>query len=214
VTATKSCRLRYFLFGVVTGPIMLTMLGIIIIRLNLSAIGYWLERPVELGQADAIVVLGGGWPERMLYGVTLYRQGWAPELWFTGNLPIPATSSFTAEQLVRDFASAQDVPGTAIRLLPTTNTWEDGREIATLARQEDVQSIIVVTDWHHSRRALCVIRKWLTGSNVTVFFSSPPILTSSPDNWWHYEEGLVAVTNELIKTGYYWWRYDMIPWQC
>ena len=214
MTASRSCRLRWFLWGLVSGPLLATILLALLVGLGLPPIGHWLARPAELGHADAIVVLSGGGPERMVHGITLYKQDWAPELWYTGNRPIPALTSFTDGQFARDFALAQGVPDKAIRLLPTTSTWEDGREIAALARAEGVRSIIIVTDWYHSRRALCVIRKGLAGSDVKVFFRSPPMLTYGPDNWWQHEDGLVAVTNELIKTGFYWWRYGLSPWRC
>jgi len=214
VTEATSCRLKYFLLGLVSGPLLSAILLIAVIGSELPTIGNWLNRPSLLNQADAIVVLSGGGPERMVQGITLYKQGWAPELWYTGNRPIPAMTSFTDGQLARDFALAQGVPDEAIRLLPTASTWEDGREIASLVRQEAIHSIIVVTDWYHSRRALCVIQRRLAGADVQMFFSSPPMLTYGPGNWWQHEDGLVAVTNELIKTGFYWWRYGLIPWRC
>ena len=40
------------------------------------------------------------------------------------------------------------------------------------------------------------------------------MLTYGPENWWQHEDGLVAVTNELIKFGFYWWHYGLVPWQC
>lgn len=209
-----SCRLRWFLRGLISGPLLATILLAILVGLGLPQIGNWLDQPAELGHADAIVVLSGGGPGRMFHGIALYQQGWAPELWYTGDRPIPAMTSFTDAQLARDFALAQGVPAEAIHLLPTTSTWEDGQEIASLAHQEDIHNIIVVTDWYHSRRALCVIKKGLADADVQVYFSSPPALTYGPDNWWQHEDGLVAVTNELIKFGFYWWRYGLIPWQC
>ena len=212
--ASNSCRLRCFLWGLVSGPLLATILLAILVGLGLPQIGHWLERPAELARADAIVVLSGGGPARMLHGMTLYQQGWAPELWYTGDIPMPALTSFTDGQLARDFAVTRGVPLEDIRLLPTTSTWEDGREIAALALQEQVHRIIIVTNWSHSRRALCVMREPLAGAGVQVFYSSPPMLTYGPDNWWQQEDGLVAVVNEMIKFGFYGVRYGLAPWRC
>ena len=38
--------------------------------------------------------------------------------------------------------------------------------------------------------------------------------TVGSDNWWHNEEWLLAVTNEHIRIGIYWWQYGLAPWQC
>ena len=70
-----------------------------------------------------------------------------------------------------------------------------------------------MTHWYHSRRALCVVRHHLP-EGVTVYYSPPPPTAVSADNWWENEEGLVAVINEFIKTGFYWWHYGLAPWRC
>jgi len=98
--------------------------------------------------------------------------------------------------------------------MPTTSTWEDGREIAALVRQEGVHSILLITDWYHSRRALCVVRRQLAPDSITLYYEPPPTVAYNPDNWWHSEDGLVSVVNELVKFGFYWWHYGVAPWQC
>ena len=35
-----------------------------------------------------------------------------------------------------------------------------------------------------------------------------------PKNRWQHEDGLVAVTDELIKFGFYWWHYGLASWRC
>ena len=121
--------------------------------------------------------------------------------------------SFAEGRFARDFVVAQGVPVEATHLLATTSTWEDGQEIAALARRTGVHSILIVTNWYHSRRALCVIRRQLANSTIAVYYSPPAVLTYGPHDWWRREDGLVAVVNELIKFGFYWWQYGLAPWQ-
>ena len=213
MTAPRPRSFRCFLLGLVSAPLLLALLLLVTARLWLPAIGQWLAFPPQISASDAIVVLSGGGPERIVQGIALYRQGLAPELWYTGDRSISAMSNFTDGQFARDFALAQGIPADAIRLLPTTSTWEDGQEIALLADQEQLHSLLIVTNWYHSRRALCVIRRHLAGE-VQLYYSPPPMLTYGPDDWWRQEDGLVAVVNEMIKFGFYGVRYGLAPWRC
>lgn len=149
-----------------------------------------------------------------MQGIELYRQGLAPQLWYTGDVPFPQMANFTDGQLARRFAIDQGVPPEKIRLLPTTSTWEDGQAIATAMNRNGTRRILVVTTWYHSRRALCVIQRQLMGTGIVVYYSAPPSVPYGPENWWQKEEGLVAVSNELLKFGLYWWKYGLAPFEC
>jgi UDP-N-acetylmuramyl pentapeptide phosphotransferase/UDP-N-acetylglucosamine-1-phosphate transferase len=106
------------------------------------------------------------------------------------------------------------VPANAIRRLRTTSTWEDGQEIAQAVHETGVSRLLVVTNWYHGRRALGTVRRELADDDVEVLFSPPPPLTYGPHDWWRQENGLVAVVNEYIKIGFYWWHYGLAPWEC
>lgn len=175
-------------------------------RLWLPKIGQWLAQPVHIGHVDAIAVLGGD-RQRSLHGIALYREGLAPELWQTGTVSKNA-------QYVVPIAVQRGVPAAAIHLLPSTSTWEDGSEIVALAKQKQVHSILIVTDWFHSRRALCVIQQQLTGSGIDMYYDAPPISSYGPDNWWRQRQGRKVVLSELVKIAYYWWQYRVTPWRC
>lgn len=180
---------------------------------GLHILGRWLDIPSNTASADAIVVLGGG-AERLTTAVTLYKQGYAPELWYTGDVT-PAGTLLTIEsQLARQAAIDMGVPADAIHLLPTTSTWEDGQQIAALVKRTSIKRILVVTSWYHGRRGLCVVRQGLRGSGAQVYYQAASDSLFGPDNWWIKEEGLVSVFNEYIKIGFYWWKYGLVPWQC
>lgn len=208
------CVSRRVVLGCLGGALLFIAGVLLTAGLWLPGLGHFLTAPMQEGQADAIVVLSGGGPERATHGIALYHRGLAPQLWFTGDAPPPTLTTFTDARWAEELAKEQGVPASAIRRLRTTSTWEDSQEIARAVRETGVSRLLVVTDWYHARRALCIVRRELAGDDVEILFSPPPPLTYGPNDWWRQENGLVAVVNEYIKTGFYWWRYGLAPWQC
>lgn len=183
----------------------------------LPLIGSWFMVPAfPTERADAIVVLGGA-RTRSRSGIALFQRGIATELWHTGWKEPPFPSETSNHDHLTDLAGQpHQVPSEAIHLLTTRSTWEDGREIAALARKRHVQSIVVVTDWFHSRRALCVIRHHLRGSGVTVYYKPNPIVPM-PDTFetvWQDNHLRALVFSELKKLIYYGVHYGLPLWRC
>jgi uncharacterized SAM-binding protein YcdF (DUF218 family) len=175
----------------------------------LPGIGHWLAVPPRPGPADAIAVHGGSYEgdyDRTLYSFVLYWQGLAPKLWNTGYA--------IRERAVTELAHQHGIPPGDFNYLVTNSSWEDGQEIAAMAKRQRVRSILIVTDWWHSRRALCADQLHLVGSQVNVYYKPVQDSPFTPDNWWRSEDGRVLVLSELVKFGYYWVRYGMAPWRC
>ena len=179
----------------------------------LPAIGRWLDAPSNPAPADAIAVLAGNRP-RLEQAVALYQQGLAPEIWYTGDAPQGEESFSHGAQDARLAAIELGVPAAAITLLPTTSTWEDGEQITALAKARGYKRILVVTSWYHARRGVCIVRRWAQGSDIQITFQSAYNKTFGPEQWWRNEEGLLDVSNEIIKFGFYWVQYGLAPWQC
>lgn len=146
------------------------------------------------------MVLGGS-PYRTLHAAALLQEGMAPEIWQTG---------WTDEK----HRLPEGIADESAYLMVTHSTWEDGQAIAALARVRHVQRILVVTDWFHSRRALCVLQHHLRGSNVAISYtpvSQPP---ESLNSWWWWEwRTREHVLSELGKLLYYWIRYGVPFWK-
>jgi uncharacterized SAM-binding protein YcdF (DUF218 family) len=184
---------------------------------GLSWLGHWLAQPTKVDHADAIVVLGGNM-ERIHQGIALYKHGLAPELWHTGNTPTRGESIVFAQFAIR-LAIEQGVPAQAIHLLATTSTWEDGQQVISLARERNLESILIVTDWYHSRRALCVLTQQATDRAATepkptLYYASTMDIPYGPEDWWRYSKGWTTVLGELAKMGYYGLRYGISPQRC
>lgn len=174
-------------------------------NLWLPLIGHWLAEPATLHPADAIVVHGGS-RGRTLYGIQLYDQGLAPELWHTGYAYHQPEITTTVTQ--------HGVSASAFHWLSTESTWDDGQQIVAFSRQRKVHSILVVTDWWHSHRALCSIRSHMNDHEFVVYFAPSPAGASGPDTWWQSASSRRNVLSELLKFGYYAIRYGMNPWTC
>ena len=189
--------------------ISISFLFILVILISatywLPAIGEWLAMPatVHLQPADAIIVHGGN-PERTDYAIALYHLGLAPELWQTG---------YARTQIVFREVIKNESDPSAFRFLTTTSTWSDGTAIAQMIRERKLHHVIIVTDWWHSRRALCSTMEQLQGYPVTISFSASPS-SASVINWWQNSEIRDDVLRELVKFVYYGVHYGMVPWGC
>jgi uncharacterized SAM-binding protein YcdF (DUF218 family) len=173
----------------------------------LPRIGHWLEMPSQAAPADSVVVYGGGLRrDRPLHGIALYKQGLAPEYWHTGYV--------RSRDEVREFVLERGIPPEDFTWVVSHSTWTDGQGVVAQAQKRELDHLLLVTEWWHSRRALCAIQYPLADTAITVSFSAPPIREYGPDNWWLHPEGRYVVITELLKFGYYWLRYGMVPWDC
>lgn len=176
-------------------------------------IGPWLGRSPQPHPADAIVVLGGDYPVRILYGAELYRQGLAAEIWHTGDTPV-SRGRVSHGELARRLSVQNGVAPEAIHLLFSTSTWSDAEAIKRLAAERQITSILVVTSWYHNRRAICTIQHQMDDSDIAVYYASPPDTVTNSANWWRHWRGWRDVMSEQGKLLVYGLRYGMPIWRC
>lgn len=181
----------------------------------LAALGSWLALAPNIRPADAIAVYGGNF-ERTLVAARLYREDWAPQVWHTGWDPSAPLPNSTKIRDARQELLAT-VPQEARTLVATESTWEDAAQIARLTQERNIQSILVITDWFHSRRALCSLQAHLgEEADITVFYMPVPVQPGgrTPTTWWHEDEGREIIIDEYLKIGYYALYYGVWPWGC
>lgn len=160
-------------------------------------------------QVDAIIVLGGNTLERMVTGIELYKQNIASRVVLTGH---DNSVGFIDTLLARDHALDAGISEQEFVLLNTSSTFEDAEQITTYVHRNDLQRIVIVSDWTHARRALCVINSVIDLSTEVYFV--PSQTTYQPSNWWTDEKGINSVFNELAKIGGYTLRYGIPMWGC
>jgi uncharacterized SAM-binding protein YcdF (DUF218 family) len=126
----------------------------------LLGVGHWLVKEDSLEKAKAIAVLSGNFPARALEAASLYRNGFACEIWLTH----PGPQSDTLTQMGIHYPGEADfnylvlrrqgVPAKAIRVLdaPIINTLDELEVISSALLQNNGASVIIVTNKAHTRR--------------------------------------------------------------
>ena len=169
-----------------------------------------LVQVTPLSGADAIVVLGGGvtkqgeptpsTQERVLYGVALYREGFAPMLIFSTGAPDGINEARVMERL----ALAQGIPPQAILLEEKSlNTAGNIRSVHQLLRERGWKRCILVSSPYHMRRIALVQSR--TGDGIEVLYA--PVRPSRfyrpvslQDRFWQS----CAVLHEYAGIAWYW----------
>jgi uncharacterized SAM-binding protein YcdF (DUF218 family) len=172
-----------------------------------EGVASWLapDRPAE--RADAIVVLGaggltaeGGLTDTSLRGamrgITLFRQGWAALVVFSGS----REGTGTEAEARAAFARQAGIPEAAIVAAPPAyTTREEAVRIQALLRPRGIRKILLVVDGPGMRRAMKVFER--------VGFEVVPAPWTSE---WNLDEGpearlahLRAITMEIAAGLYY-----------
>ena len=183
----------------------------------ISSLGHALVRSDALVKADAIVVLGGGVPERELAAADLYLAGWAPRLVITQEPEKMALGAlqkrgvraeWDIDRRVR-FLRELKIPDEAVVRLPgiMVSTADEAQLVSRWSRDHHVRRLIVVTSSFHTRRAGYVFDWALKGQNVAVAVYAAAMDGFDPDTWWRSRPSLLKGIVEWQKTIFYRLRY-------
>jgi len=174
--------------------------------------GWRIEEPVNAGEADVIVVLGGGVETRPFRAAELYHAGVAPRIWVIRHEPDPTVElglSRGSFALTLEVLDELGVPECAIEAIgrDVASTWEEGLALRDRIREDSssapIRCIVVPTDPFHTRRADWLLERALREEGVDVRTVAVEPVTYDPDRWWTEEAGFIGFANEVLKTGYY-----------
>ncbi len=118
----------------------------------LVGVGFYLSPQDNVDKADAIVVVSGGQTtSRAEKGIDLYKQGYAPNIIFSGaSLDDGPSNAFA----MRDQALASGVPASNIYIdEKSQNTYENAVNSKVILQSLAANKIILVTSPYHQRRA-------------------------------------------------------------
>ena len=169
------------------------------------------DDPIE--HADALVILGGRPDLRAPEAARLHHQGVAPKILYM-NVKfgpsvelgiIPSESEQTRRLLLSD-----NVPDTGMVAIgqAVASTYDESRATRAWAGKAGAKSVLVITDLAHTRRARWIFRKELSGTGVDVHVHAVAPKEYGTSDWWRHEEGLIAFQNEVIKSVFYWCKYE------
>lgn len=148
--------------------------------------------------AEVIVAISGGdTPARTAEAIRLYKDGWAPQLIFSGAAL--DTSGPSNAEAMRAQALKAGVPDEDIIL--------DTKAIDTAANAAGTQAlltsrdkrVILVTSPYHQRRASVEFQKVL-GDSVTVVNHPTPYDSAWGTYWWLSPYSWYLVVSEAVKT--------------
>lgn len=173
-----------------------------------AALGWWVDFSEEPFQADALIVLAGGYT-RPFYGAELFKKGLAPELWLSRPKPLPSEDLVRAagiphpreEDINREIVLKAGVPASKIRFYgrDVLSTADEARSFAAEFDPRG-KRVLIVTSRYHARRARLIFRRYLRGAEarVTATNNEPPL-----DRWWTDRFTAQMVVLEAVKTLYY-----------
>lgn len=178
----------------------------------LRQVGRFLVVEDPLQAADAIVVLSGSLPDRMLEAVDLYHAGWAARLVLTQEGPLPGLPALRAKggdlpehhDLNLSVAAQLGVPRDAIAVVrtPAWSTVTEAQAILDYLRGQGIRTVLLVTSKGHTRRARLTYRA-LAGPDLAILVRPSRYDPYDPERWWHRRPYVRRVVIEYLKLANY-----------
>lgn len=189
----------------------------------LSQIGSFPTVADELQPVDLIVVISGTLPE-IHYGLDLYHDGYGEKMLFLGHFPVElaviSKEPFEVmekpwDEIAAHMATLSGVPEDALIFSDAfdNSTYDRVASLIRAARDNEQQSMIIVTSPSYSRRVALSARHVLEAQPPT-FLMAPTPQSYYPeayrfnlDDWWLDENHPKMVFDEYTKLAYYWLKY-------
>jgi len=168
------------------------------------------EDPLQ--KADALVVLSGGGYDRGNEAVKILHAGYTNKVICTGGNPVIELRVFNIDTLESDMTTAnlkrQGIPDSMIvELREGTSTKEESDVVVQYCQQHQIKKLMILSSKLHTHRVQEVFKDKLKKQGIEVIVRGAPNSRFDELQWWHYEDGLIAVNNEWLKRLYYWWKY-------
>ena len=199
---------------------MVLAVGAVVAALGVGYLGQWLLVADPLERARAIVVLSGRVPFRAMEAASIYRDGWAPEVWITREtqsaeeeaLDKLGLSVVRGDTYNREVLERMDVPTGAIRVLedPVDNTAQEVEVIARELRRTGGDRVILVTSKPHTRRVRATWRA-LVGDAPRAMVRYTRGEPYHARGWWRHTGDALAVSREVFGLMNVWAGFPVRP---
>lgn len=181
------------------------LLAVLLVVFWFFYVGTWLVAEDPLDHAQAIVVLSGRMPVRVLEAAKLYRAGYAPEVWLThstepGRYLADLGVKFYGEEYYNaKILQHEGVPAAAIRVLetPIETTADEIVVIKTALDAAPLHTVIIVTSKVHTRRVRTLWRL-LSGGQGRAVVRAASQDTYDAERWWHNSRDGLDVVRECL----------------
>lgn len=195
---------RGLLVGALLAVFVAGLMGI-----GFRSLGAWLAggaaAPVT---SDVIVALGGDDGHRVKKVVELFRAGYADTVLITGLEGSPSGERAYYLNWRAKVLTDAGVAADRLQIESTaSNSYEEARAVLALLQARQWSKALVVSDPPHMRRLNRVWSRTFAGSGKSyVLVASEPRWWDA-ERWWTSEKSGQFVLTELIKMGYYIWKY-------
>ena len=175
--------------------------------------GNWLVKDDVPEHADAMVLLMGVFPDRVLQAADLYHDRKAGRLIIVqeGMGPFKVLESKGVD-IIRSTEQAHDacvtlgIPADSITVLPgdARSTLDEAVAVRDyLSECRTIDTILLVSEPAHMRRASMIFKAAFRGAEIPVHVCcSPSAYTNfNADRWWKDREGVQTVLSEYVKIG-------------
>jgi uncharacterized SAM-binding protein YcdF (DUF218 family) len=186
--------MRGFVVGLLVGIVLTVGLGVF----ALAATGHALAVEDPLEKADVIVAISGDTGARTNTAVSLWKQGFAPLIVFSGSAIDP--DSVSSAEIMRREALRQGVPEAATIIEPASATTdENATEVAKLMVARKLRSAILVTSPYHQRRADLLFKRAFEPASLVLRNYPARDPEWDPNLWWVREPLRSRTLIELAK---------------
>lgn len=171
---------------------------LVIIGFLLAGVTRYISPVDELKKADAIIAISGGETgTRTEHAISLYKDGWAPKLIFSGDAFDPLSPSNA--DVMRQIATLNDVPSEDIFIEEDSdNTQENAENSSNIIEERGYKSVILVTADYHQRRAFIEFSDKL-GEDIEIINSPTEEDQWDRNLWWVEPKGWYLTMSEFIK---------------
>jgi uncharacterized SAM-binding protein YcdF (DUF218 family) len=178
----------------------------------LISLGRYLVTEYPLERADAIAVLAGSVPDRILEAIDIYKGRYAPIIILTKeekppgydellSLGIKVPEGHDINQMI---AVRLGVPASSIIILDerTDSTYSEEQALYDFLRKRNLKSVILVTSKYHTTRATKLFN-FITDGRIKLITRPSKYDTFDPKNWWKIRRDIKQVLFEYQKLADY-----------
>ena len=198
---------------------ILTRLGFAFLLIFLTIAGFsgcrragtWLVKENIPRHADAMVLLMGSFPERVLQAADLYLANKAARLIIVeesmgeyAQLTDRGVQLVSSTSQARDAAAVLGIPYEKISVIPgdARSTIDEAKAVRSFISCNDIDTLLLVSSPAHMRRASIIFKAAFKESGKKVYIGCSPSTYSSfnPQKWWQNREDAQMVLSEYVKT--------------
>ena len=173
--------------------------------------GNWLVKEDVPTHADAIVLLMGSFPERVMEAAELYNEGKADGMLIVYESMGPyrlldsrGAKVIRTTQQAHDAAVVLGVPADSIEMLPgdARSTIDEAQAVRDyIGDKPGIDTLLLVSSPYHMRRSSTIFNAALRDLTFPVYVGCSPSSYSgfNPDKWWRRREDIQSVLSEYMK---------------